>query len=700
MQVLKRNIRLSGIAVLLIQNREDACAVCAVHIGLYIVAAVPYVAGGKPRPAQRQLKNEGIRLADAAFAGRNNEFKFIFRQQAVDAAGKRRARPGDVADDAGTDAQPVEAGEQFMYMGHAFARRGGCPEDFFCLRNADCQFNTQIIVLGLQKLPFVHFKAAVPRLLKTLEQIQLKLRGLPGRYAARIAFDVAKQFLFGTHEIQVRFTEQGTTVVKNHHSGQFSQADSSFVFQYTAIIPQNFHQKTKIAKTECAGYAIMKGNFQDRKGSILLNQLIRRLLSCLMICVLLTAPVSGYALEKSTNPLLGGLSVDKYTKTKDKIVNILLLGIDYGYEQSDYISAKDELNDCHTDANVVVSINKTQKTVDLISLPRDVLSYVPGVKGIYKLNAAVNCAKDIKSGVEKTRETVSWHLGGIEIHHYAAVDVPALIALGDAIGGIDYDLEMSYTATSGHYEKGWQHLDGQGIMDYMRARKNAPVGGTDLGRTERQRKMLSAILQKIKGQPGLIFKCVGVLFDKDVNIFTDIGFFDAISLAAAALRVDMSTIETHVLDGKLQDFYSNFNFTDQEARREMLMNVFGIEAEDTPFVSNRHTRWLLNEGFEAAKYINLAEELLSQKKLFRNPKQKEARKALEEAHDAAVLAFDAAALEQSGDNRNALLDKRNQLKKAIENVTVLTDYEETIRYKVNDPWYEDPMINEYQYNWN
>jgi len=433
---------------------------------------------------------------------------------------------------------------------------------------------------------------------------------------------------------------------------------------------------------------------------MVVKQMIRRLVCCLMALMLLAMPVCGLALEKSANPLLGGLTMDKHTKTEDRIVNILLLGIDYGYEQSDYISAKDELDDCHTDANVVVSINKTQKTVKLVSLPRDVLSYVPGVKGIYKLNAAVNCADSLKKGVEKTRGTVSFHLGGVEIHHYIAVDVPALIALGNAIGGIDYELEMSYTATSGHYEKGWQHLDGQGIMDYMRARKNAPVGGTDLGRTERQRKMLSAILQKIKSHPGLLFKCVGVLFDKDVNIFTDIGFFDAIGLAASALRVDMSAIQTYVLDGKLQDFYSNFNFTDQEARREMLMEVFGIEAEDTPFVSSRHTRWLLNEGFESAKYINLAEELLSQKKLFRNAEQKEARKALEEAHDEAVIAFDAAAIEQSGDNRNVLLDRRNKLKKAIENVSVLTDYGETIRYKVNDPWYEDPMINEYQYNWN
>jgi len=464
----------------------------------------------------------------------------------------------------------------------------------------------------------------------------------------------------------------------------------------------NCAEKPKSAKTECGEYDILLMASNDRKGVDFVKQLIRRLISCLLVCIVLLVPFSGYALTRSTNPLLGGLQTEKYTKTKDKFVNILLLGIDYGYEVSDYISAKDELNDCHTDANVVVSINKTKKTIDLISLPRDVLSYVPGVKGIYKLNAAVNCADNVEKGIEKTRGAVSYHLGNIEIHHYIAVDVPALIALGDAIGGVEYDLEMSYTATSGHYEKGLQVLDGQGIMDYVRARKNAPIGGTDLGRTERQRKMLSAIFQKIKAHPTLIFNCLGVLFGGEGNIFTDIGFFDAIGLGFTALGLDMSAIETHVLDGKLQDFYSNFNFTDQDARREMLMEVYGVEAEDTPFVSNRHTRWLLNEGFEVAKFINLAEELLenTQKGIFQSAEQKEARAALEKAHDEAVLAFDAAAIEQSGDNRNALLDARNALKKEIENAAVVLEYAETLRFKLNDPWYEDTLINEYQFNWN
>ena len=429
--------------------------------------------------------------------------------------------------------------------------------------------------------------------------------------------------------------------------------------------------------------------------------MFRRLLSLLLTGILLAVPYCGYALTQSTNPLLGGLQTKKHTDTQDDFVNILLLGIDHGYEYSDYISYKADLNDCHTDAIVVVSINKTQKTVDLISIPRDTISYVPGVKGIYKVNSAVNCAENVKKGVLKTRDTVSWHLGGIRIHHYVAVDVPALIALGDAIGGVEYDLEMSYTATSGYYEKGLQVLDGQGIMDYMRARKNAPVGGTDLGRTERQRKMLSAIFQKIKSKPSLVFKCIGVLFDDSVSILTDIGFFDVISLGFAALRMDLSTMETHVLDGKLQGFYSNFNFTDPDARSSLLKDVYGIEVEGYHSVSNNHMRWLSNEGFQAAKHINLAEKILTEtKKNGLTKEQKEARKALEAAHDEAIAAFDAAAAHQGGDERNALARASSALKREIEAAAAILEYQEKLVMKVADPFYEDDLINEYQLNWN
>lgn len=438
-----------------------------------------------------------------------------------------------------------------------------------------------------------------------------------------------------------------------------------------------------------------------------MNKQTRRILAgaaALLVCLVLIFSMGGgrTALSAAGNPMLGETQKGSFTRTKDDIVNILLLGIDYGYEYSTLISYKGELQDCHTDAVVVVAINRTQNTIDLISLPRDTVSYAPGVQGMYKLNGVINCVETVEKGIEAVCQTVSWHLGGVKIHHYIAVDVPALIALGDAIGGVEFDLEMSYTATSGHYKKGLQVLDGQGIMDYVRARKNATVDGTDAGRTNRQRKMLSAIFQKLKAQPSLAFKAAGVLFDDDVNIFTDIGLLDAIGLIPAALSLRMDEMQTHALSGDYRSFGMNFTFTDQENRLRVLNEVYGLEAEEEAYVSYRYAQWMKEQGFNAVKHITVGEQVLEWAKKQRglNDEQKACREQLKQGVADARAAFHQASLTLDGHDTTDLKNARGTLRKQIDEAIALLSYPEKIVWKIDAQWMEDALINECQFNWN
>ena len=89
----------------------------------------------------------------------------------------------------------------------------------------------------------------------------------------------------------------------------------------------------------------------------------------------------------------------------DNIVNVLLLGVDADYKP--YAAGG---GDRHTDAIMVVAINMTKNKVDLISIPRDTFTYVPGVKGMYKMNGAINTGGGVEKGdvgFEKTCESVS-----------------------------------------------------------------------------------------------------------------------------------------------------------------------------------------------------------------------------------------------------------------------------------------------------
>ena len=61
-------------------------------------------------------------------------------------------------------------------------------------------------------------------------------------------------------------------------------------------------------------------------------------------------------------------------------------------------------------------------------------------------------------------DAAQWTLGGIPINYYYSVDFDALISLVDAIGGVDFDMDMSYQGDYGYYHKGAQHLDGLGVL--------------------------------------------------------------------------------------------------------------------------------------------------------------------------------------------------------------------------------------------
>ena len=153
----------------------------------------------------------------------------------------------------------------------------------------------------------------------------------------------------------------------------------------------------------------------------------RRLCILIAACLLFICS-SAIAEAISHNPLLDPQEPLPYAQTEDEFVNILLLGIDYGGETWHTSGGKQTLEECHTDGVVVVSLNMTENTVSLVSIPRDSLTYVPGVRGIYKFNGAINCAPSLEEGIARACKAASWHLGGIPIDKYVAVDAKALTA--------------------------------------------------------------------------------------------------------------------------------------------------------------------------------------------------------------------------------------------------------------------------------
>ena len=162
--------------------------------------------------------------------------------------------------------------------------------------------------------------------------------------------------------------------------------------------------------------------------------------------------------------------------------NILLYGVD---------------NDAGgSDTNMLMRFDAVNKTVDIVSLPRDTL-----MSNGHKLNSSYN-----NGGTKKLRSNIEDMLG-VPVDFYVSVDLKGFITLIDQIDGVDFDVpedmdyDDPYQDLHIHFKAGPQHLTGQQAMEVVRFRHNndnTGYGGQqDLGRIGTQQAFLKTVAQKL-----------------------------------------------------------------------------------------------------------------------------------------------------------------------------------------------------------
>lgn len=271
------------------------------------------------------------------------------------------------------------------------------------------------------------------------------------------------------------------------------------------------------------------------------------------------------------------------TMMKD-IVNVLLIGVDYSDERQTWNGKKE----WHSDVMIVLAINFAENRADMITLPRDTYASIPHVKGIYKLNASLNCGGGLfnddgtfnPKGPEKVCEAAEWMLGGIPVDYYYAVTMTSLKELVDVLGGLEYDMDINFRIQGRSYEKGLQHIDGQAFLDYCRIRKNGanayiPAGQEgDAKRVERQKRILIALFKQLKADQ-MIVKIPEIIDTFDGDLFTNCTFAQTASLAAFAYHLDPDNINMYSMSGTMQPLYQwNFCFTNQTNRVDIVNKVY------------------------------------------------------------------------------------------------------------------------------
>jgi len=264
-------------------------------------------------------------------------------------------------------------------------------------------------------------------------------------------------------------------------------------------------------------------------------------------------------------------------------VNVLLLGVDESTERENWGSFR-------TDTMILVTIDFSTNDVDMISVPRD--SYVKlynssgaqlkndlGEGKMGKVNSAFSEGGGAqKKGYQYACMTVSKLLGGVPINYYVGFNMNVVKQVVDAMGGVDYYVDIPVTMNGRTLEIGQQHLDGQAVLDYCRMRK----GSSDIARVERQQNMIMAIFKQLKSTDQIkhipsIYKAV------EANIQTNLDFTQISSLALLALRMDLDQLEKHTVEGGFLNMTGTSYWGVSSSKlKKTVDSIFGIDMTEDP----------------------------------------------------------------------------------------------------------------------
>ena len=288
--------------------------------------------------------------------------------------------------------------------------------------------------------------------------------------------------------------EDGIYISRNKASYKPKQSEGYNEDEFSVEIPATppLNRKKSLKDTdEISDFEARRGKLVPQKNSSKGKKIVAIILAVLL--------AFGAILFVMANGVVGEFTkaeeivhIEGVELISDKNVrNILLIGCD-----------KAKGGASRSDSIMIASVNKTTGRITVCSILRDTHLYIPG-KRESKINAAYAWG-----GPNLLIQTVE-HNFGIKIDDYATVNFEMFTALVDGLGGVDVEVtedEADYINNRHRYGKEKKpdtfesgesvHLNGYQALWYSRIRKL----DSDFMRTQRQRKVISAIASKVKGQ--------------------------------------------------------------------------------------------------------------------------------------------------------------------------------------------------------
>jgi LCP family protein required for cell wall assembly len=264
-------------------------------------------------------------------------------------------------------------------------------------------------------------------------------------------------------------------------------------------------------------------------------------------------------------------------------VRVLLVGLDYDYDDKDQETSKQS----RSDIIMALNLNLRDHRIAELSVPRDMVATMPDGS-----QAKINAAQSF-GGIRESKTVVANWLGLPGFDRSIVLRIDTAKDLVNAIGGVDVDVQNSdalkKTGPNGpidyddhwghlaiHLKPGRQHLNGENAVAYARFRHD---WCSDPCRIMRQQQLIHAVIDKIERDKFNTLTHIQALLAVVRNdVETDISPREQLSTAVAYAHLsakDIQTAQVPYTSTVALGPYGDSLVPDDDAKRKLVAAMFG-----------------------------------------------------------------------------------------------------------------------------
>ena len=282
--------------------------------------------------------------------------------------------------------------------------------------------------------------------------------------------------------------------------------------------------------------------------------------------------------EPQPDPLIIPLDTKTYTingqayTLRPGIYNILFLGIDTADTRSV------TQNGYQSDMMVLMVVDTLQNQISCVNIPRDTWAQIPlldrrgNLRGrkMGKINSAYSQGGGrLRYSYRNATSAVETLFCRVPVHAYVGIDMDSVAPLVDAVGGVPLELEIT-NPIHGWIDGQTQTLAGREALAYVRQRKGNGLGGSDIGRVERQMNFIRAYMAAAQ-QVGFAKMATDVLPSVNRYVDTNLSVSDMVWLARRFQELDTTGVSMRMLEGR----YSHENWVpDKAALLDLVVELY------------------------------------------------------------------------------------------------------------------------------